>query len=369
MITIVQIFQIIESNNYDALLMIINCNQNFNFNVLNKNGISLLYTSIKYRAKECFDLLINVDNLKTLESSSYYINPIHIALEYYINGTNHINKYYLDKLLEHQVTITTIGLKKAMNNLELFNVLYLRVMDKLEEKDYNELVDCICNENKLNILEYLYKIINEETIIIINKILFKYSIRYDNICIINYLEKYNFDFTLINGKPSLYYILNYNTQVFDYVYKYYANKTADELNIIPNIYTYDFPYNLLINMINKYLLLKLDFHKIVTNLFINALNYTKKYDSENYNNLIIIIYIILKNKNINITIKDNIIFLNNNSNLLIKLLNIIEHFKLNITNNILDNINTLIINHKYNYVQNKTNFLHGLNKMYENLFP
>lgn len=371
MITIVQIFQIIENNNFDDLLMIINYDKKFNFNVLNKNGVSLLYTSIKYRAKECFDLLIKLENLTILNSTSYYINPIHIALEYYINGKNHVNKYYLDKLLEYNVRITITALKKGMNNSELFNILFLKIKNNLEYKDYCELMEHICIENKLNILEYIYSTINETEILNINKILFKYSIHYDNICIINYLEKYNFNFTFVDNKSSLYYALNYysllHSQIFDYIYNYYYTKTKEELEIIDSIYVLNFSYNLLLNIINKYLKLNLNFKRIIIILLNHALNYTTNYfNKENYENLLTVIYIILKNKKINVIIDDDYL-MNNNDKYLTKLLNIIEYFDLNINKSIINKIKSIIINGNHNYEINKKKYLSELNKIYDDL--
>lgn len=370
MITIIQIFQIIENNNFDDLLMIINYDKKFNFNVLNKNGISLLYISIKYRAKECFDLLIKLENLTILNSTSYYINPIHIALDYYINGKNHVNKYYLDKLLEYNVKITITALKKGMNNLELFNTLFFKIKNNLEYQDYCDIMEHICIENKLNILEYIYKTIDESKILNINKILFRYCIQYDNICIINYLEKYNFNFTYVDNNSSLYYALNYyspsHSQLFDYIYNYYNIKTKEELEIIDNIYVFNFSYNLLLNIINKYLTLNLNFKRIVIILLNKALNYTTIFNKENYENLLIVIFIILKNKNINIIIEDNYL-MNNNEKYLTKLLNIIEYFDLNINKLIINKIKSIIINSNYNYEINKKKYLSELNKIYDDL--
>jgi len=369
MLTIVQTFQIVENNNFDDLLIIINSDKKFNFNILNKNGVSLLYIAVKYRARECFNLLIKQENLTILNSLSYYINPIHIALEYYVNGRNHVNKYYLDKLLEHNVTITILALKKAMNNAELFNILFLKVINKLSIKDYMELLEYICVENKLNILEYIYEVIDDESKILnINKILFKYSICNDNICIINYLEKYNFNFKLVDSKPSLYFALNYSsqTEIFNFIFNYYKSQTREELETIENIYTLDLSYNLLINVINKYLLLDLDFEKVTINLLKKALSFTNIYDRTNYENLMTIIYIILKNKKINLVFNNEIVILHNSEQYLIKLFSIIQYFKISINKSILTFINSKILNQKY-YEESKKKYLNELEKNYNNI--
>jgi len=373
MITIVQIFQIIENNNFEDLTILMNCDKKFNYNVLNKNNISLLYIAVKYRSKECFDLLLTNNNLTILNSSSYYINPLHIAIEYYINARNYTNKYYVDKLLEHNTTITTVILKKTMCNIDLFNILFLRVKDKLEDKQYNEIIEYICIENKLNILEYIYKNINNNNISFINKLLFKYSIHNDNICIINYLEKYNFNFLLLNSEPSIYYALSYynetHNSVFNYLFNIYSNKTFDELNSIPNIYSFNFinfNFNSFLSIISKYMLLSLDFHKIIISLISKILNFNGFIYKNNICLIFNIIYIIIKYKKLNIIYDININFIPinyTNEKLLIKLLYIIEHFKIKVCDNLLSKLNSINKNH-----DNKTKFISELDTFYTKLY-
>jgi hypothetical protein len=350
-----QIFNYIEYNNFEELELLINKK----YNIINKNKLLLLYISVKYRAKECFDLLL--DSNIIIENVPYYLNPLYLAIEYYINAPNNSNKYYIYKLLKIDFFINNKILVLALENYDLFNDLFNKYFYKIKKTDYDIFCENICKKNKLDILNLIYnKIINNNELLnyLFNKLL-KYAIYYNNFLIILFLEKNNFDFTLIDNKPSIYFIINNFTEknkiICNYLFHYYQQKSIKDINNIPNIYLFHSNYifkNFLKN-INNILSLNLNFNKIINNLLLLAFDKFLLNNNDNYNNLLIIICIIKKNKNINNIFNESIINIVYNKNLL-NLLCVIENFKINVNNNIKNDINLIIpTNINFNMYKNK----------------
>ena len=245
-----RLFPMIKYNDYEQLTNIIE-NENVNLNMLN-SGYSLIYKAIEFRSTECFDLLIknNIDNIK---SKNGIVNGLYKAIEYYVNGNNISNKYYLNTLLNKNVYVDIFSIIKSLDNFELFIILFNRL-----EKNQNNIMKIIhnvINKNILIIFELIYKYLNYnleevtwylENKNIIDNNIFKHSIivslnnltvLYNIIDIIPwyYIINYNYNNTSINY-PSLYFaIQSNNLHVFNYLFKLYNNLNTIELNSIDNI--------------------------------------------------------------------------------------------------------------------------------------
>ena len=245
-----RLFSMIKYNDYEQLTNIIE-NKTVNLNILN-SGYSLIYKSIEFRSKECFDLLIK-NNIDNIESKNGIVNGLYKAIEYYVNGNNTSNKYYLNTLLNKNVYVDIFSIVKSLDNFELFIILFNRL-----EKNQNNIMKIIhnvINKNILIIFELIYKYLNSnleevtwysENKNIIDNNIFKHSIivslnnltvLYNIIDIIPwyYILHHNYTNTLINY-PSLYFAIQVNNlHVFNYLYKLYNNLNSIELNSIDNI--------------------------------------------------------------------------------------------------------------------------------------
>ena len=99
MTSLTKIFELVQYNNYEELDKIIKYT-NVDLRLSNRRNEYLIPFAIKYRSKECFDLLIESKYLDTTNSEK---NGLRIAIEYYCNAPNESNSYYLMRLFGKQV--------------------------------------------------------------------------------------------------------------------------------------------------------------------------------------------------------------------------------------------------------------------------
>jgi hypothetical protein len=99
MTSLTKIFELVQYNNYEELDKIIKYT-NVDLRLSNRRNEYLIPVAIKYRSKECFDLLIESKYLDTTNSEK---NGLRIAIEYYCNAPNESNSYYLMRLFGKQV--------------------------------------------------------------------------------------------------------------------------------------------------------------------------------------------------------------------------------------------------------------------------
>ena len=128
-----KLFEKIVANDYIWLENFIQIKDNKTINLLNsiKSKYSIIHKAIEVRAKECFDILINIPEINIYNCSLGCINGLDIALDYYITAPNNINKYYVDKLLEkNNIVISASTFIKCINS----EYLFLKTFEKLPIK-------------------------------------------------------------------------------------------------------------------------------------------------------------------------------------------------------------------------------------------
>jgi len=225
-----KLFEMVENNNYNDLKQTIVLNPTINLTLI-KSHCSLLYTSVRYRAKECFDILVEIPSVISFENTISN-SALSIAIEYYINGMNQSNKYYIDRLLENKIHIHDI-LHRSIKDKDLFLYLYDKV-DKTKLKvllliQKSLLENCIyvfeCLMDTVNVLDMGINRKYEILIEIIAK---------DNIEALTIFMKNNInikEYTFLLYSAIMYDSIN----IFNYFYNIYNKMSKEELNNIPNV--------------------------------------------------------------------------------------------------------------------------------------
>jgi hypothetical protein len=248
MTTMTQLFKIVSSNDYDTLEKLIMGNKKLNFNCI-KSHTSLISKAIEVRALECFNLLMSLNDLSILQSNNTYVNGLTIALEYYSSAPNPSNKYYLDKLIERNVTIDCWSLVKCMNDQLLFDNMFNRL-----DKSYNNihnLISSAVQRNNVTVMSKLYDYLylnnptyysTPENRCAFNEIILKTAIQSNNIIAIEHLENLEHNIMNLNQNnfqkmPSLYYayVSNTDSNAFNFIFSRMEKMDENTLNLIQNI--------------------------------------------------------------------------------------------------------------------------------------
>jgi len=247
MTTMTQLFKIVSTNDYDTLEKLIMGNKKPDFNCI-KSGISLVYKAIEVRALECFNLLLSLPDLSVIQSNSSNANGLGIALEYYSTAPNQSNKYYLDKLIERNVSIDSYSLGKCMSDTVLFDSMFNRVDKK--SSTITNLVGTAVSTTNVHVMNKLYDWLysnnpayysTPETKNTFNDNILRIAIGANNIIAIEHLEKLGHNILNIkylnNLIPSLYYAFLSNTDsiAFNFIFSRMEKLSVEELNQIPSI--------------------------------------------------------------------------------------------------------------------------------------
>jgi len=248
MTTMTQLFKIVSSNDYDTLEKLIMGNKKLDFNCI-KSHTSLIYKAIEVRALECFNLLINLNDLSILQSNNTNISGINIALMYYLSAPNPSNKYYLDKLIERNVAIDCWSLISCMSDTILFETMFNRL-----DKSYNnisQITSSAVQKNNVIIMGKLYDYLylnnpsyysTPENKYTFNDVILKTAIQSNNIIAIEHME--NIEHSIMNVNyhsfakiPSLYYAYVSNTEsnAFNFIFSRMEKMDENTINQIPNI--------------------------------------------------------------------------------------------------------------------------------------
>uniref|UniRef100_A0A6C0EFD6 Ankyrin repeat protein n=1 Tax=viral metagenome TaxID=1070528 RepID=A0A6C0EFD6_9ZZZZ len=256
MTTIKFLFNTITGNDYESLIRIIQ-NNKVNLNCHNRTGYSLLHKAIEVRAKECFDILINIPNY--LKNKSSKDSGLLKAIEYYLISNNSTNYYYLNNLLEKNVEIDNQSLIATINNYDIFNKIFNILEIKSEQLIKDILHNSIQNSN-INIINMIYNYLENNSCSYylnnkneFNKIFFKKSL--DNIITVKVLIDKNIDWKIIYHWncyiPTIYYLIKYDIiETFNYFYNLYLNLSKNDLNSIENINSFLYLLKI-INIQNK----------------------------------------------------------------------------------------------------------------------
>lgn len=292
MTTMTQLFKIISANDYDTLQKLIMENKKPNFNCI-KSGSSLVSKSIEVRATECFNLLLQLNDLSVLQSNNSHINGLYIAIDYYSTAPNSINKYFLDRLIEKNVNIDIHSLCNCMNDTMLFETMFNRI-DKSLINNMAGLINYSVRKTKTNIMIKLYDYLHNNNLPYFdttdkknsfNDEILKIAISVGNIVAIEYLEQNNHNTMCVKYNslviPSLYYCLITSCDgiTFNHIFSQIEKLDSTTLNNIPSIkklnilisrISYDIPVKNYFDSFKKILSLPIEFadlHDAITHLY------------------------------------------------------------------------------------------------------
>ena len=285
-----QLFDMVENNNYIELKQLISVNPNINLN-LRKSSKTLLYESVLYRAKECFDILVDLPSIKLYEESITYNSALHKAIQYYMNAKNENNRYYIDQLIEKGYASHNM-LRHCVSDRELFFYLFdksdksklqvLTIIYASLSGNYMYSFECMLHS-------YLVLNINGDTMIgtnikltTLNEIIAK-----DNMGALEIFMKFGSGVNSLKEYNFLLYIAANNESIntFNYFYDYYSKLTIEELNNIPqaknieNLFSLSSNSDVKLKMVDKILKLKLNFNVEIAlvSMYLQSLNLFSAY--------------------------------------------------------------------------------------------
>ena len=246
MATTEDLFSIINNNDYIKLKKLINQGQIINLINMTRMGISLIYKAIEYRSRECFDILIDINNLTVLKNESSYINGLHIAMKYYNNAQNDSNWYYVEKLLEKGANIT-VDILKNINDKNIFLKIFCR-LNKTKER-IDSLLKYLITNGKMEQLEDVYFwLIEEEPEYFNSKTnknkfleeLFCTAIKANNLEMIDILRSEKIDLKIVKDNNqitnSLFFALKNSCKTsFEYLINFYKGLSQTEFDNIKDI--------------------------------------------------------------------------------------------------------------------------------------
>ena len=292
MTTMTQLFKIVSANDYDTLQKLIMGNKKPDFNCI-KSGSSLVTKSIEVRATECFNLLLSLNDLSILQSNNSHINGLNIAIDYYSTAPNSINKYFLDKLIEKNVTTDLQSLCKCMDDPMLFENMFNRI-DK-SSINMSNLINYSVRKTKIDIMTKLYDYLHNNNPPYFdttdkknnfNDDILKAAISTGNIVAIEYLEQISHNIMCIKHNnsqviPSLYYCLitSCDPVTFNYIFSQMEKldetmlnniQSIKKLNILITNTSYYSQVKNYVECFKKILSLPINFvdlHETVTNLY------------------------------------------------------------------------------------------------------
>lgn len=259
MATMTKLYEMVLADDYEGLEDLLHSGKELPWGSI-KSRFSLLYKAIEYRSLKTFDLLISIPNLSLLKNDSGNINGMGIAIEYYMNAPNERNEYYIKRLLEKNVKITSGLFYRCGTNRYLFELLF----DKFEktEADITTIMNVVTSAGDLYLIKYIFNYMETNNVpffytpqtkarfssktleYLISYCLIRKTDIEDGIKIIEYMIQYGADWKKINNEPSLYNVFP-NKALFNYYLDKYKLLTKEEFNSIPNInnITFDLLYS------------------------------------------------------------------------------------------------------------------------------
>ncbi len=255
-----QLFKMVASNDYEGLEKVIQSTSQSksktDFNCV-KSGISLLQKAIEVRARECFDLLLEIPNLEIIKKGGS-LSGIQKALEYYSTAPNPSNEYYVNRLLEKNVPIDSYTLISTMDHPQIFNLMFNRV--EKTESTMQSIIQQSISKNNIMVMESMFNILEESNFAFynddakkasFNNKIFTNTVNYStNINAFNFLINRGCNWKILYQNTNLlYHLMNSNNvHLFNALYPLYESLGPEELNNIigiknltidPRTYSYD----------------------------------------------------------------------------------------------------------------------------------
>ena len=256
MATMTKLFEKITANDYEWLESLVQSKKEVNWNCIRYGKSSLISKALEVRALECFKILIEIPELTIFSNSSGMINGLMKALEYYTEAPNQSNEYYLNKLLEKNVVVSSYMVIQSIDNNKMFNMLFNRLEKK--EGDIKSIISSIISRMNLNLLKSVYDFLETNYLpyytinyrLQFNTYIFeKYCVSlYDSnnaakVHIVEYIVSKGVSWKTINNVPTIYYICRTkNDHIYNYFLNLYQSLPSEELNMIPGIKNFDISY-------------------------------------------------------------------------------------------------------------------------------
>ncbi len=281
MTTMTQLFKMVASNDYEGLEKVIQSTSQSksktDFNCV-KSGISLLQKAIEVRARECFDLLLEIPNLEIIKKGGSLCG-IQKALEYYSTAPNPSNEYYVNRLLDKNVSIDSYTLISTMDHPQIFNLMFNRI--EKTESIMQSIIQQSISRNNIMVMESMFNILEESNFAFYNDDAKKASFNnkiFTNTVGVGYSTNISaFNFLINKGcnwkisyanTTLLYHLMNSNNvHLFNALYPLYESLGQEELNNIigiknliidPRSYTND--ASNLVEFVDKILKLPIQFN-------------------------------------------------------------------------------------------------------------
>lgn len=258
-----KLFELVEYNNSTELEKLIYGKKKINLDV--KNKIYLIENAIQFRAKECFDLLLETD-IKIILGLEMSIRLL--------QDPNPTNRYYFDKIIEKLGDISNVYIESYSKYPNMYKILlediikfnikinypiiilykkkedFLLLLEKYSCQPDSDLItlirECIKQSNDFVNLVYdqLEKTKPEyysdiKSIQISNSHILHMAIGCDDLKMINYIMTKPVRWTRIDEVPSLYLTIDKKSnQLFNYFFDLFKGLSNKELEQIENIYTF-----------------------------------------------------------------------------------------------------------------------------------
>ena len=150
MATATKLFEMVTNDDMEGLEILSNSGKTIDWN-MKLRGCSLIYRAIEVRAQRTFDFLLNLPNLKILQSDDCGLSK---AIEYYVKAPNVRNMYYVDRLMEKNAKVSSFVVTRAQHDNALFEYMFEK-MDKSYESIRSILTNLI-SSNNMNLVQFIY---------------------------------------------------------------------------------------------------------------------------------------------------------------------------------------------------------------------
>lgn len=301
-----QLMKIINLNDYESLeKLILSGNKKINFNCdKNEKGQykTLVSKAIEVRARECFDLLLEIPDLEILSLNSD-LSGLSKAIEFYTGAPNPGNEYYLRKLLEKNIKIDISDIIECIGFSNFFQIMFGKI-----NKNFDNIrilyLKCI-EKNNMETIYYLSNYIEQNfdnnKIKEFYNIVCKFTVETDNIGVFEYLKEKLANYFVIENIPIIYLCNKPKSKIFNYLYDQMERMSEQELNQISNIKHLHYLYGNLEIRENLVRILKLkinfeDISETITKIILNTINSLQKtyyYNVDNFINNVLFLYIAL----------------------------------------------------------------------------
>lgn len=277
-ITCTYLFTLIINNDYIKLEQILDTNKDRDVFLKRKSYETLLSKAVLVRARQCFNLLCNMNIEDEEDRNMFHIKALHNAIDYYVMAPNPDNMYYIDMIMKRNITIDYYAMYQSLNNNDIF-IRFFHLFDKKADDIKKLIIMAIMNNTEMNFeFLYTYGIANNMITVDMKNEIYSQVLYSNNVNMITFLIGKGITWTISYETPSLYRVLN-NNNMFYYLYNKYSELTKEELNSIPNIkekLPFDFSVNKQsLSNFKKILSLPFDFDMtdIVVAIFNNIYNY------------------------------------------------------------------------------------------------